>query len=253
MNDTLQSLSASTVKVNAVIPVQVSNPVQRETANGGKPFYDITISDASHTTTVKLWSDTAAFTEVKNNTQGGFYFLEAGFQKNEYGLNLSGPTLRPMSSQEKDVFLSGGGEAKAVADREWDEIYTTASAITIEPLRIVLLSILDNPRNQSVFRRSAAARKNHHARRGGLVSHTASMLRVARAVAPLYPDVSPSLLFAGVIMHDSVRFLKMMLPTDSPQPNLFLVKCSDTFPLQWPMSTAHGRKRPPCNPNFLRE
>ncbi len=34
------------------------------------------------------------------------------------------------------------------------------------------------------FRRTAAARKYHHARRGGLVEHTAQMMRVAMAIAP---------------------------------------------------------------------
>ena len=52
------------------------------------------------------------------------------------------------------------------------------------------------------WRRAAAARKNHHARRGGLIDHTAQMWRVARALAPLYPEVDGDLLGAGVLFHD---------------------------------------------------
>jgi 3'-5' exoribonuclease len=53
------------------------------------------------------------------------------------------------------------------------------------------------------FRRAAAARKYHHARRGGLVEHTAQMMRVASEIAPLYPQLNLDLLIAGILFHDS--------------------------------------------------
>src|SRR5437016_7655341 len=53
------------------------------------------------------------------------------------------------------------------------------------------------------FRRAAAARKYHHSRRGGLVEHTAQMMRVAKEIAPLYPQLNLDLLIAGILFHDS--------------------------------------------------
>ena len=50
------------------------------------------------------------------------------------------------------------------------------------------------------FRRTAGARTYHHARRGGLVEHTAQMMRVAAAIAPLYPQLNLDLLIAGVLV-----------------------------------------------------
>src|SRR5207248_1165703 len=47
------------------------------------------------------------------------------------------------------------------------------------------------------FRRTAAARNYHHARRGGLVEHTAQMMRVALALCPLYPQLNLDLLLAN--------------------------------------------------------
>ena len=52
------------------------------------------------------------------------------------------------------------------------------------------------------FRRTAAARKNHHARRGGLVEHVAQMMRSAAALCDVYPDVNRDLVLAGVLFHD---------------------------------------------------
>jgi len=38
--------------------------------------------------------------------------------------------------------------------------------------------------------------------RGGLVEHTAQMMRIAREIAPLYPQLNADLLLAGILFHD---------------------------------------------------
>ena len=199
MHHSLHELSTFTDKTHAVIPVQVTKVTPRET-KALKPFFMATISDATHSATVNIWGDTGAFAELDSNRNGGFYFLDAGFVKDSYGLSVDAPILRVMNPQEKDEFLAGGGEAKEIADREWEEITSTVDAFTIEPLKIVLQLILKKVEPE--FRRAAAALKNHHNRRGGLLSHTSSMLRVAKSLAPHYGDVCPDLLYSGVILHD---------------------------------------------------
>ena len=62
------------------------------------------------------------------------------------------------------------------------------------------------------FRRTAGARSYHHARRGGLVEHTAQMMRMAVAVAPLYPQLNLDLLIAGILFHDSGKLWENHLP-----------------------------------------
>jgi len=52
------------------------------------------------------------------------------------------------------------------------------------------------------LRRAAAARKNHHARRGGLVEHVAQMMRAADAICGVYPELNRDLMIAGVLFHD---------------------------------------------------
>lgn len=47
-----------------------------------------------------------------------------------------------------------------------------------------------------------AAFKLHHAIRGGLLYHTLSILKLAEAVALIYPSVDKDLLFCGAIVHD---------------------------------------------------
>ena len=47
-----------------------------------------------------------------------------------------------------------------------------------------------------------AAQRIHHAERSGLLHHTLGMLRLAKAVLPLYPQLNEDLLISGVIIHD---------------------------------------------------
>lgn len=200
---TLHSLFQATVKTDAEVGVQVSRALLKET-KAGKPYYQVTISDHSHSSDVKFWNDSQAYSEVLANAQGGFYFLKGTYLKDEYGLNVSGAALRGMNRDERDVFMAGGGEAADAATRDWGDVYSTISEMEVEPLKIVLLEILDDPKNQEKYRRAAGALKNHHNRRGGLLAHTASMLRAAKALvgAKIYTDICPDLLYAGLIMHD---------------------------------------------------
>ncbi|MDA7517159.1 HD domain-containing protein, partial [Akkermansiaceae bacterium] len=62
------------------------------------------------------------------------------------------------------------------------------------------------------FRRTAAARKNHHARRGGLVEHVAQMMRSANAICGVYPDLNRDLMIAGVLFHDCGKLWENTYP-----------------------------------------
>ncbi|MFC4651902.1 3'-5' exoribonuclease YhaM family protein [Lactococcus nasutitermitis] len=50
-----------------------------------------------------------------------------------------------------------------------------------------------------------AAKTNHHAFEGGLAYHTTTMLKVAEKVCEVYTQLNPSLMFAGVLLHDMAK------------------------------------------------
>ncbi len=52
------------------------------------------------------------------------------------------------------------------------------------------------------FREAPAARKNHHARNGGLLEHTLKVTEICRAVGSLYPDIDMDILITGAALHD---------------------------------------------------
>src|SRR5205807_714315 len=94
-------------------------------------------------------------------------------------------TVRPLTPQEKNELLQGPAELRAKQTADWQFILKSIAAISDPRLRALCDAFVKDLGER--FRRTAAARRNHHARRGGLVEHTAQMMRVAVSLGPLAP------------------------------------------------------------------
>ena len=81
-----------------------------------------------------------------------------------------------------------------------DFILNRVDAIADRELKALVLKRLEEAGDRLMY--YPAASKLHHAERGGLLHHTSTMLRTARAVCDIYPFLDADLLAAGVILHD---------------------------------------------------
>jgi 3'-5' exoribonuclease len=109
--------------------------------------------------------------------------------------------MRPLTAQEKSELLQGPADLRAKQAADWEFIEKTIHTITDPRLRGLCEAFVKEWGDR--FRRTAAARKYHHSRRGGLVEHTAQMMRAAKEIAPVYPQLNLDLLIAGILFHDS--------------------------------------------------
>lgn len=57
-----------------------------------------------------------------------------------------------------------------------------------------------------------AAKTHHHAFAGGLAYHTVSMIRLAKGICAQYPMLNPSLLYAGILLHDLGKVIELSGP-----------------------------------------
>ncbi|SDX47193.1 3'-5' exoribonuclease YhaM [Salimicrobium album] len=69
--------------------------------------------------------------------------------------------------------------------------------------------------NEELFTYPAATR-NHHNYVSGLAHHVVTMLRLAREIGGIYPEVNKDLLYAGIIVHDLGKIRELSDP-DSPE------------------------------------
>ena len=118
--------------------------------------------------------------------------------------------MRPLIDQEKSELLQGPADLRAKQAADWELIAQTIRTIADPRLRALCETFLKEWGDR--FRRTAAARNYHHARRGGLVEHTAQMMRVAKGIVPLYPELNLDLLIAGILFHDCGKLWENQLP-----------------------------------------
>ena len=90
--------------------------------------------------------------------------------------------------------------------RDPEEMYSALLARVREmsegPLRILLLSILEDPALAEKYKLAPAAMSYHHAFLGGLLEHVSSLITLADAVADHYPWLRRDLIVAGLVLHD---------------------------------------------------
>ena len=86
------------------------------------------------------------------------------------------------------------------SDSLWADLEAGIEAIEHPRLKATVENALQEHGHH--FRTSTAALSMHHAYRNGLLEHTVHMVRNARALLPLYPEVNPCLSLAGIILHD---------------------------------------------------
>ena len=196
--------------VTARAHVQIE-AVTAKTQREGKPYCELALADACDRMTLRVWSDHPAYKSCSAFTSESFIELTGDFRVHpQYGLEADKWTVRPLSEQEKKELLEGPADLRAKQAEDWEFIVQSIGTI-VDP-RLRALSEMFVKEWGDRFRRTAAARKYHHARRGGLVEHTSQMMRVANAIAPLYPQLNLDLLLAGTLFHDSGKLWENALP-----------------------------------------
>ena len=201
--------AAQSGAVSARVHVQVESVAPRLTREQ-QPYCELTLADACDRMTLRVWSDHPAYKTCSALTNQDFIELTAEFYQSQYGLDARKWTVRPLTEQEKNELLQGPADLRAKQAADWEFITETIQRILDPRLSGLCEAFLKEWGDR--FRRTAAARNYHHARRGGLVEHTAQMMRVAKEIAPLYPQLNLDLLIAGILFHDSGKLWENALP-----------------------------------------
>ena len=209
---TIASLKRATLAgpVEARVHTQIES-IARKATRDGKPFLEITLADAEAKLTLRAWSDGPAFTLCEDLAAGAFLEVTGDFIFGQaFGLEAKRWTCRELTDLEKEALLAGPPDLQAKQCRDFESIDSAAESLGDPRLRALTKLFLADYSDR--FRRAAAARANHHARRGGLVEHVAQMIRSAVNLADVYPILNRDLLVAGVVFHDAGKLWENALP-----------------------------------------
>jgi 3'-5' exoribonuclease len=189
--------------------VQVES-VAAELTREQQPYCKLGLADACDRMTLRVWSDHPSYKTCSGLQPEDFIEITGEFFQSQYGMDARKWMVRPLTEQEKNELLQGPAGLRAKQSADFDFVRKTVDEIHDPRLRSLGEAFLSEFGER--FRRTAAARNYHHARRGGLVEHTAQMMRTARAIAPLYPQLNVDLLMAGILFHDCGKLWENALP-----------------------------------------
>ena len=202
--------AAQSDPVTARVHVQIESATPKLTREQ-QPYCELSLADACDRMTLRVWSDHPAYKACSSLKAEDFIELTGEFHSHsQYGLEARKWTVRPLTEQEKNELLQGPADLRAKQASDWDFMSRTCSTIADPRLRLLCETFLKEWGDR--FKRTAAARNYHHARRGGLVEHSAQMMRVALAIVPLYPELNVDLLLAGILFHDSGKLWENHFP-----------------------------------------
>ncbi|HCN78912.1 MAG TPA: hydrolase [Verrucomicrobiales bacterium] len=198
----------------APLPCRVHAQVdlhQEKKTSTGSPYLEIKLADAGGSLVWRVFDNNPALAEARELRRGQFIQLSGNWvDGGKYGPEPRHPRLRPLTDDEARDLLKGD---RALAERQrqdYAEIEAFMDSLADPRLRGLARLFLE--KHGARFHRTAAARENHHARRGGLVEHVAQMMRAAAAIAGVYPMLNRDLLLAGVLFHDCGKLWENCYP-----------------------------------------
>ena len=189
--------------------VQLTQKLTKMT-KAGKPYLELTFSDATDSITIKVWDNAPWNAACRALCEGAALAVTADWQSSQYGMEAAQMEFRPLAPQEEEVLLSGGAELAARHEADWQTIVQFVESMVDPRLKALSLALLSV--HEGRFRRAAAARGMHHARRGGLVEHTAGVMRTADSICSAYPQVNRDLVLAGALFHDCGKMWETCCP-----------------------------------------
>jgi len=176
----------------------VREPVLRSTTKGD--FYiAMFLSDRSGQLSGRMWQATEAV--YKALPKPGFVRVQGRSELYQNNLQIVVNNISVVDSSKVSIedFLA---RTDKDTDQMFEEVKKIAGRIKNPQLKALVEEFLADDKLMDKFCTAPGGVKLHHDYIGGLLEHTHNMLRVAVAILPLYPDVQPDLVLAGVFLHD---------------------------------------------------
>ncbi|MEM7383585.1 MAG: HD domain-containing protein [Verrucomicrobiota bacterium] len=194
---------------DATIHVQVTKN-QEKTGKNGKPFHVVTLADAEGELTLRIFEDKQPYQAVRQLPAPGFYAITGRWEASRFGLECDRWQHRPLEPAETELLFSGSATLREKQAADYATIESLVGGMSDPRLKALCQAFLEEHGQR--FRRTAAAREYHHARRGGLVEHVAQMMRSGAKLAEVYTSTNRDLVLAGVLFHDCGKLWENAYP-----------------------------------------
>lgn len=184
----------------------ISNLV-KGTTNSGAPYLSLNLQDNSKAIEAKLWDVKPELASQLETGKVYNFSLEIIKYKN----NLQAKVLKVLPVSENEINMEDFLFKSPVPIEELkNTIQTGLNSIENENIARIVSAMLNHYAND--LYEYPAASKIHHNFIGGLATHTTGMLKIAQAIASLYPQINKDYLYAGCILHDLGKIEELTSP-----------------------------------------
>lgn len=184
---------------NLKIVVMINKVIQGVTTTS-KPYLTLILQDNTGSISARLWEVNEQ--DIVNLKIGVVINLLATSLTYNNEVQLKVVSYEVNENPSEEVLTNLLSTAPIKASEEWNLLLDTVKNFENETLKTLLTYMLE--KNQEKFYTHPAAVKMHHNTRNGLLWHTVTMLKTAKAISVVYQDrqINHDLLYAGVILHD---------------------------------------------------
>ncbi|MCM8709678.1 OB-fold nucleic acid binding domain-containing protein [Clostridium sp. SYSU_GA19001] len=179
--------------------------LELKTSANGKKYLDLTLGDKTGDINAKIW-EYAEGDEEK--------YIENMLVKVRGIVSSWQNSLQLKIEKIRETIPSDGVNIKdfvpvAPFDSEfmYQEIQSYVEGMKNKDIKNIVSTILEENHNKLMH--YPAAKKNHHAMKGGLLYHVFTMLKAGEKLSEIYTFINTDLLYAGVILHDMAKLEEM--------------------------------------------
>jgi 3'-5' exoribonuclease len=173
---------------------------QLRTTQTNKPYLNLIFCDKTGQAEGRVW-EPADPRVTKDIERGDIVKIRGVVSRYNDRLQIKVDQLRraqPTEVEKSDLMPSTTYDVEML----WSRLRGFVDSFTEPHLKLLLTTLLDDPKIADAYREAPAAKQLHHAWLGGLLEHVVSLLTLADRIAPQYPLVHRDLLLTGVILHD---------------------------------------------------
>ncbi|MHC4331454.1 MAG: 3'-5' exoribonuclease YhaM family protein [Planctomycetota bacterium] len=176
----------------------VREPILRSTTRGDL-YIAMFLSDRTGQLNGRMWQATE--TVYKALPKPGFVHIDGRSElyQNNLQIVVNNASVVDADKVRLEDFLA---RTQNDTGQMFEEVKSIVAQIKNPQLKALTGEFLADGTLMEKFCSAPGGTSLHHNYLGGLLEHTHNMLRVAAAILPLYPNVQPDLVLAGVFLHD---------------------------------------------------
>lgn len=175
-------------------------------AKNGKPYMNLRFMDKSGEVDAKLWDNTDVLDKLFDKNDFVRVRGKASVYMNKMQVVVAEISRVPDEEVSLADFLP---ESPRSIGEMRQELRDAVGALANSHLRGLMEAFLADEPLMDQYCKAPAAKGMHHVYLGGLLEHSLALVRLIRAIVPLYEGINEELLVVGALLHDVGKVYEM--------------------------------------------